>query len=217
MGRNDNSLSLTCAEPIKEMRDTANLILPRFFGQLDFPYVSYDLLGTDLKGCVNQLSLSTDLFDLISLSFTFPAQDEAVWPNTTKTVIELSTLLKPGGVMLFLTPNAPTIKKQFMNYLAKALCNEGLQERTFDLHGKSCMFPKSRISKEEFDRIKHPQKPMELLEKINRACFKQTKTYPLGQNFGLKGDRPYYSFPGTIQAFYRPTNQLPSALISLKG
>jgi SAM-dependent methyltransferase len=197
-----SDISITSIEPSAPMRATAQRLVPAFLSHL---VASHPILtSTSIKSRIVDNSLEDcagicrakkgRFYDLILFSYALWKQDPNDWDATASYILDVARMLKPNGVLLFLSPKFPPEKVRFMRYLTEELRNNGFVQLRVSIGKGASRAP-----------VKHPQCLQDALREINKTCHKLTGKYPLGMLFGfLPDDRPYYGFYGTVEAFTFP-------------
>ena len=128
-------IEIICIEPSSSMRDAGEKMLADFYGclgyaclhQTDVVPFSYKYSNNfkTLAACATLVGKLSDdeKFDLILFSYTFDIQTQGSngWVASRNNVVKVADLLRPGGIVVFLTPNF--CKSYFCYEFQKAFCS----------------------------------------------------------------------------------------------
>jgi SAM-dependent methyltransferase len=197
-----SDISITSIEPSAPMRETAQHLVRSFLRRLvasdpvlTSSSIKHRIVDDNLEDCAGVCREKKGRFyDLIIFSYALWKQDRDEWDATASHILDVARMLKPNGVLMFLSPKSPPEKVMFMRHLTAELKNDGFVQLRVNIGKGASRAP-----------VKHPQCLQDALREINKTCHKLTGKYPLGWLFGIhRDDRPYYGFYGTVEAFTLP-------------
>lgn len=203
------NISVTCAEPSDSMRTVAYRLIPSLRDYLSTTIADFrnapitgEILNASLEDCAEKCrKTAKPVFDLIIFSYALWKQPADEWPKTVSLIFDIARTLKPGGVLMFLSPKSPLEKVRFMEHLTAQLKAQGFKQLSVHIPRQHWQFPNSTSCAP----VKHPDCLKQLLHEINDTCFTHTGIYPLEARFGGNpDDYPYYGFYGTLEAFTHP-------------
>lgn len=190
-----------CTEPSEEMRNIHTTLVPAFqeFLKLKAGVESPTphILRNDLIECAAYCEkyAHKKVFDLVLFSHTFWIQDRNNWNQTLSAIKHIVKLTKETGVVIFITPNIPSKKRDFVDFAKAQLIAEGMQNIPVDIlrtpHPDKFPCPSS------FAQQKRPPLLQDMMHKINAMWWEEHSVNPFGEAFGQDpDDYPFYGFFG---------------------
>ncbi len=194
------NVKIVLAEPSEPMRSMARGIIPAFQEKLGLS-TGFELTTRDLnlQACAERCARAAQpALDLAIFCYTFWIQERDEWAQTTQHVLQIAQAVKPGGVLLFLTPNVTNRndilfeKVLFMRHLKEQLNQAGFNSLNVLSDPQGFRPGQSTCVERRSDYDAKWPKPV---------CDYLAELLQIPE---LRGDdRPYYAFTAIIDAFTR--------------